>query len=613
MSRRDIRTALLGEHAAVLLPLLAAGAVVGALATQGRRAPAHPLRHRRGTGPRRFGSLAVGRRGRPAHRCWWPGPGWRSRCGRPCRPAGPTPTSAGRVMRRAACAAASPCTGPASAAGPAPIPARSCWSPGSSHRHHPAGRHRAAADAKHRRRRRPGRVPPGRLRRRRPGACPLGLDDYGLTGGRIRHLAPRRGRRRLPRPRRGRARPGPEIGAPAAGHHRLQHLAGAHRRQRAAPLPARIPGEPTAGPAVTWIAGGPPRAAVPAAEADLEIPLNGPPWPVQVGLSEAEAAALGVRPGRRSRSRTSRRNEYNVRVSGIFRPVDANDPAWRLTPWVLHPVAGAGRAGQHPARRPALPRFAAGRPAGLPGRPASPYGLVRPRPGRAHLGLGPGPRRDRGRAQGHVRARPPSATTRSRGRRSSTACCATSGTRSTAATAQASVLLIAVLAAAVLVLLLAADLLARRRAPALIAARQRGASLPDLAAELLHRVRRGDAAGRRAGARAGFRPRRRRRTRVGHPGRRSVPSSPARRSGRSPRPGPPAIGVRRPTARPAAGRSAPGHSGVPPLDARGPAPRRRAPLVALRQRGVGLGRRRRAAGERARPGRHRRRRSCSCG
>ncbi|MFF5290260.1 FtsX-like permease family protein [Paractinoplanes globisporus] len=33
MSRRDIRRALLGEHAAVLLPLLAAGAVVGALAT----------------------------------------------------------------------------------------------------------------------------------------------------------------------------------------------------------------------------------------------------------------------------------------------------------------------------------------------------------------------------------------------------------------------------------------------------------------------------------------------------------------------------------------------------------------------------------------------------
>jgi predicted lysophospholipase L1 biosynthesis ABC-type transport system permease subunit len=34
VSRRDIRAALLGEHFAVLLPLLAAGAIVGALATR---------------------------------------------------------------------------------------------------------------------------------------------------------------------------------------------------------------------------------------------------------------------------------------------------------------------------------------------------------------------------------------------------------------------------------------------------------------------------------------------------------------------------------------------------------------------------------------------------
>ncbi|BCB78325.1 hypothetical protein Pflav_047350 [Phytohabitans flavus] len=58
-------------------------------------------------------------------------------------------------------------------------------------------------------------------------------------------------------------------------------------------------------------------------------------------------------------------------------------------------------------------------------------------------------------------------------------------TRINAASAQASVLLIGVLAGAVLILLLAADLLARRRAQALTAARQRGAGLPDLAAELL--------------------------------------------------------------------------------------------------------------------------------
>ena len=58
-------------------------------------------------------------------------------------------------------------------------------------------------------------------------------------------------------------------------------------------------------------------------------------------------------------------------------------------------------------------------------------------------------------------------------------------TQVNAASAQASVLLTGVLTAAVLVLLLAADLLVRRRAPALTAARQRGAALPDLGAELL--------------------------------------------------------------------------------------------------------------------------------
>ncbi len=57
--------------------------------------------------------------------------------------------------------------------------------------------------------------------------------------------------------------------------------------------------------------------------------------------------------------------------------------------------------------------------------------------------------------------------------------------RNSAAAAQAAVLLVGVLTATVLVLLLAADLLVRRRTPALSAARQRGAALPDLGAELV--------------------------------------------------------------------------------------------------------------------------------
>ncbi|WP_216592248.1 hypothetical protein [Verrucosispora sioxanthis] len=58
-------------------------------------------------------------------------------------------------------------------------------------------------------------------------------------------------------------------------------------------------------------------------------------------------------------------------------------------------------------------------------------------------------------------------------------------TQISAASAQAAVLLAGLLTGTVLVLLLAADLLVRRRTAVLSAARQRGAALPDLGAELL--------------------------------------------------------------------------------------------------------------------------------
>ena len=136
-------------------------------------------------------------------------------------------------------------------------------------------------------------------------------------------------------------------------------------------------------------------------------------------------------------------------------------------------------------------------------------------------------------------------------------------------------LLIGVLAAAVLVLLLAADLLARRRTPALIAARQRGAALPDLGAELLHRV----GAGRRSPARrggAGAGPRDDARARPGGGRFRWCWSAAAV--------GGPAFGVSPPPGPPATGR-------VPANRAarRFAAPHR--PVAARRRRGRGPGRR----------------------
>ncbi|MBM2620598.1 ABC transporter permease [Actinoplanes sp. LDG1-06] len=235
-------------------------------------------------------------------------------------------------------------------------------------------------------------------------------------------------------------------------------------------------------PAVTWVAGREPQAATD--DEFLEVPLNGRPWPVQVGLSEPEAAALGVGPGDRIPVQDERRNPYDVRVSGVFRPVDAGDPAWRLAPWVLNPAAN--RDG-----------FGSTRFGGL----LSPESLPD-----ARLAF----RSDQLRRAVRFDADPETLTWQSAQALAAEvatlkAGSAVSAARDTSlkwatqldsvlrdlrdqiatATAQASVLLIGVLAVALLVVALAAELLTRRRAAALTTARQRGASLPALAAELV--------------------------------------------------------------------------------------------------------------------------------
>ncbi|GAA3246984.1 ABC transporter permease [Nonomuraea helvata] len=238
------------------------------------------------------------------------------------------------------------------------------------------------------------------------------------------------------------------------------------------------------GPQVTWTEGGPPRPTVSAADSHVEVPYGGPPWLVQVGLSEADAAALHVRPGARIPLADDRGNVRKVQVSGIFRATDSADPAWRLAPSLLRPVSGADGVGTT-------------RLGGL----LSPDSLPD-----ARLAF------DRDELQRTVWFSPdPGVLTWDSAEAISgkvvvlKAASGSSGARDGslkwetqldgvlrnvrgqvgAAFAQASVLLAGVLAAAVLVLLLAADLLVRRRAPALAAARQRGASLPDLGAELL--------------------------------------------------------------------------------------------------------------------------------
>lgn len=235
------------------------------------------------------------------------------------------------------------------------------------------------------------------------------------------------------------------------------------------------------GPAVIWVAGHQPAAT---ADGNVDVPVTTPQWEVQVGLSEAGAAALKLKPGDHVPVQDDLHNKYNVKVSGVFRAVDPNDPAWQLVPWVLRPVADLDGLGTT-------------RLGGLMSDDSLPDGRL------AML-------QDQLQRSVWFSADPGKLTWKSAQQLATTvaslkATSASSGAHDTsikwgtqldsvlrdvrdqvnAATAQASVLLIAVLAGAALVLLLAADLLTRRRATALTAARQRGAGLPTLAAELL--------------------------------------------------------------------------------------------------------------------------------
>ncbi|MFC5833658.1 FtsX-like permease family protein [Nonomuraea insulae] len=236
-----------------------------------------------------------------------------------------------------------------------------------------------------------------------------------------------------------------------------------------------------AGPEVTWIAGGPPG---PSADGHAEVAYGGPPWPVRVGLSEADAAALNVRPGARIPLADGQGNVKKVQVSGIFRVADSADPAWRFVPSLLRPVPGADGVG--------TTRFA-----GLLSRDSLPDARLAFDQDELErtVWFTPEPSRLTWDSAQAVAAKVVAlkAASGSSGARDGSLKWETRldgvlrdvRSQVAAASAQASVLLTGVLTAAVLVLLLAADLLVRRRAPALAAARQRGMSLPGLGSELL--------------------------------------------------------------------------------------------------------------------------------
>jgi putative ABC transport system permease protein len=200
---------------------------------------------------------------------------------------------------------------------------------------------------------------------------------------------------------------------------------------------------PAGAPRVRYTSGVPPRATVGADRAEIEVPADGAPWPVQVAVSGAAATALGLRPGDRLTMKDQQGRPVAARVSGIFVAGDPGEPAWQSVPELLHPVQGA------PARRHAAAAGALVSAAALPD-----LQLAVPVDGLSErIVATPRPDAD-GRSQ------------------------------VAAARGQADVLLLALLVCALLVLWLTAHLLVRRRASSVLLTRERGGTLTEIAAEL---------------------------------------------------------------------------------------------------------------------------------
>lgn len=116
-------------------------------------------------------------------------------------------------------------------------------------------------------------------------------------------------------------------------------------------LPVRGPGSirtlrlvyvqaPTEPPAVTWVAGRAPDSSAGPGEERVVVTEGGPPWPVQAGLSEQAAAALGVEAGDRLTLADEFGRPVVVRITGVYSADEPDDPAWTVARELLSPAVG---------------------------------------------------------------------------------------------------------------------------------------------------------------------------------------------------------------------------------------------------------------------------------
>ena len=242
---------------------------------------------------------------------------------------------------------------------------------------------------------------------------------------------------------------------------------------------------PDGAPRVRYTSGGPPRASVGRARADLELPDGGPPWPVQVALSSASAQALGLQTGDRLHLVDQVSRPVAGRVSGIFVPQVPDDPIWRTTPQLLRPARNP-TAAPHTAAAAALVSAAALPDLRLAVPPTDLTQRITsdPRPDTVRWASSAALVR----ALVSLKASPAVASGSVSWDTTLDRVLDDGRAQVAAARAQAGVLLVALLGCALLVLWQAADLVVRRRARSVVLTRERGGALLGIGSELFVEV-----------------------------------------------------------------------------------------------------------------------------
>jgi putative ABC transport system permease protein len=234
-------------------------------------------------------------------------------------------------------------------------------------------------------------------------------------------------------------------------------------------------------PAVTYTSGGPPQASVGADQAAIKVQPGAEPWPVQVALSEAAAAALGLKAGDRLPAADAQVRQMDIRVSGIFVATAPDDEGWQSAPQLLHPVQGVTEGTERTSAAALVsPEAVPDLRLGVPSDDLRHRVVFNPVPSQLRW------RSSAALAKTVVALQSSSGLARGKIAWDSLLDGVLADGRVQVATArcQAQVLLVGLLACALLVLVLAAQLLLRRRAGPVAVARERGASLLGIGAEL---------------------------------------------------------------------------------------------------------------------------------